>query len=89
MMPVFGYILGGPMDLMIIGLVVLLLFGNRLPKAMRSLGTGLTEFKKGLAGVEDDHEQAGSARPKKVAASDELPKSKQPAAEAEVKKTEV
>jgi sec-independent protein translocase protein TatA len=34
----------------IIGLVVLLLFGNRLPSVMRSLGEGITEFKKGMNG---------------------------------------
>jgi TatA/E family protein of Tat protein translocase len=29
---------------------VLLLFGTRLPSVMRSLGVGVTEFKKGLKG---------------------------------------
>jgi Sec-independent protein translocase protein TatA len=29
---------------------VLLLFGNRLPSVMRSLGVGITEFKKGIKG---------------------------------------
>jgi sec-independent protein translocase protein TatA len=37
-------------ELMIVGLVVLLLFGNRLPSVMRSLGIGITEFKKGIKG---------------------------------------
>jgi sec-independent protein translocase protein TatA len=36
--------------------IVLLLFGNRLPSVMRSLGRGVTEFKKGIEGVEDDDE---------------------------------
>jgi sec-independent protein translocase protein TatA len=36
----------------ILGLVVLLLFGNRLPSVMRSLGEGITEFKKGMNGGE-------------------------------------
>jgi sec-independent protein translocase protein TatA len=40
----------GPMEMLIIGLVVLLLFGNRLPSVMRSLGVGITEFKKGIKG---------------------------------------
>ena len=35
-------------ELMIIGLVVLVLFGSRLPKVMRSLGSSITEFKKGV-----------------------------------------
>ena len=40
----------GPMEVIIIGMVVLLLFGTRLPSVMRSLGFGITEFKKGLKG---------------------------------------
>src|SRR5205085_629886 len=45
--------LGGP-ELLIVGAVVLLLFGNRLPSVMRSLGKSVTEFKKGVAGIEED-----------------------------------
>ena len=44
------------MELIIIAAVVLLLFGNRLPSVMRSMGKGIVEFKKGLKGVEDDIE---------------------------------
>jgi sec-independent protein translocase protein TatA len=43
----------GPLDLFVVGIVILLLFGNRLPSVMRSLGQGLVEFKKGVQGVED------------------------------------
>lgn len=42
----------GPTQMIILGLVVLLLFGNRLPSVMRSLGEGITEFKKGIKGDE-------------------------------------
>lgn len=38
----------GPAELAVAGVVLLLLFGNRLPGVMRSLGKSLTEFKKGL-----------------------------------------
>jgi sec-independent protein translocase protein TatA len=38
----------------ILGMVVLLLFGNRLPSVMRSLGEGITEFKKGMNGNGND-----------------------------------
>ena len=42
----------GTTDLMILAFIVLLLFGSRLPSVMRSMGEGITEFKKGLHGEE-------------------------------------
>jgi len=45
-------------ELLIVLIVVLLLFGNRLPNVMRSLGRGVTEFKKGIEGIEDDVDAA-------------------------------
>ncbi|MBX3411902.1 MAG: twin-arginine translocase TatA/TatE family subunit [Pirellulales bacterium] len=44
----------GPAELVVLGIVVLLLFGSRLPSVMRSLGRGVVEFKKGVQGIEDD-----------------------------------
>lgn len=44
----------GPMEMLIIGIVAVLLFGKRLPEVGRSLGKGLVEFKKGIRGVEDE-----------------------------------
>jgi sec-independent protein translocase protein TatA len=41
-------------ELGIILLIALLLFGNRLPSIARSMGKGITEFKKGLRGDEDE-----------------------------------
>ena len=38
----------GGTQLLILLVVVLLLFGNRLPETMRSLGKSVTEFKKGV-----------------------------------------
>ena len=49
----------GPMEMMIIGIVAVLLFGKRLPEVGRSLGKGLVEFKKGLHGVEDARDSIG------------------------------
>ncbi len=46
----FAFFAPGPMQLLIVLLVVLLFFGNRLPSVMRSLGIGITEFKKGIQG---------------------------------------
>ena len=55
--------LGGP-ELMIVAFVALLIFGNRLPNVMRSLGKSVTEFKKGVSGVEDDIDTAVTAEKK-------------------------
>jgi sec-independent protein translocase protein TatA len=57
MLSLFAFGLG-PMEVVVVALVVLLLFGNRLPTLMRSLGQGVVEFKKGVQGVEDDDDQA-------------------------------
>ena len=40
--------------------IVFLLFGNRLPSVMRSLGQGVVEFKKGLQGIEDEVKGSGN-----------------------------
>lgn len=55
MISLFGFLgtIGLP-ELLILGFVVLLLFGSRLPGVMRSLGQGVVEFKKGVQGIEDD-----------------------------------
>jgi sec-independent protein translocase protein TatA len=58
----FGF---GPWELVVVALVVLLLFGNRLPGLMRSLGQGVVEFKKGVQGIEEDDE-AGTRSEKKT-----------------------
>lgn len=55
----------GPWQWLIVLVIVLLLFGNRLPSMMRSLGRGVTEFKKGLEGGEEEEEEEEEERPKK------------------------
>lgn len=56
----------GQYELLIVAGVALLLFGHRLPSVMRSLGRGVVEFKKGVAGIEDDIQSAtdADAKPK-------------------------
>ncbi len=50
----------GPMEMIIIGIIAVLLFGKRLPEVGKSLGRGIVEFKKGIRGVEDDFDSASS-----------------------------
>lgn len=47
-----------PQEMMVIGLVVLLLFGGaKLPQLMRGMGSGINEFKKGLKEGDPDLDQ--------------------------------
>jgi len=45
--PVFAWVPGW-MEMAIVLVIVMLLFGNRLPGTMRSLGQSLVQFKKGM-----------------------------------------
>jgi sec-independent protein translocase protein TatA len=51
--------LGAP-ELIILGVIMLLLFGRRLPEVGRSLGQGIVQFKKGLKDIETEVDQAAS-----------------------------
>jgi sec-independent protein translocase protein TatA len=53
----------GPMELMIVGVVAVLLFGKRLPEVGRSMGKSIVEFKKGMR----DGEEGGDAGQEKLA----------------------
>jgi len=44
----------GPPELIIILVVLLLLFGSRLPSMMRGLGKSVTEFKRGMNEITDE-----------------------------------
>lgn len=74
MIAMFGL---GPAELVVLGIVVLLLFGSRLPSVMRSLGRGVVEFKKGVQGIEDDLDDDIPATSKRKL--DEPSKEKEPA----------
>ena len=69
----------GPMEMVIIGIIAVLLFGSRLPGVGRSLGRGLIEFKKGLNGVEDD-EPTSTSTSKTSYTAVEAPESEEPSA---------
>jgi len=47
-----------PWHLLLIGVVAILLFGNRLPEVARSLGRSVNEFKRGLKEVKDNFDEA-------------------------------
>lgn len=47
-----------PWHLLVIGIVAILLFGNRLPEVARSLGRSVNEFKRGLKEVKDNLDDA-------------------------------
>jgi sec-independent protein translocase protein TatA len=57
MSPLFGFFGINPMELAIVGGIVLLLFGNRLPGLMRSLGRSIVEFKQGAREIEEDEQE--------------------------------
>ncbi|WP_437191814.1 Sec-independent protein translocase subunit TatA/TatB [Planctomicrobium sp. SH527] len=47
----FGF---GPVELIFLAVIVLVLFGRRLPAAMRALGGSITSFKKGMQDEDND-----------------------------------
>lgn len=56
MLAPFASLFGGQdwVVLLIVGFILFVVFGRRLPEVGRSLGKGITEFKKGMKGLEDD-----------------------------------
>lgn len=52
----------GPTEFIVIGIIGVLLFGNRLPGVAKSLGRSITEFKKGIhdtTSIEDEKTDKG------------------------------
>ncbi len=59
--PIAFFGMPGHFEMLIVAAIILLLFGNRLPSVMRSMGQGIVEFKKGVKGIEDDVDTASSS----------------------------
>lgn len=57
-----AFLTGGPYELIIIGGIVLLLFGNRLPGAAKSLGQSFSMFKKGIKEGADDESTSSTEK---------------------------
>ncbi|ASV76276.1 Twin-arginine translocation protein TatA [Thermogutta terrifontis] len=55
--------LPGGTEMLIVLIVALLLFGNRLPQVARSLGKSLNEFRKGMQGLEQELRSAINETP--------------------------
>lgn len=72
-LPIAFFGMPGHFELLIIGAIALLLFGNRLPSAMRSMGRGIVEFKKGIQGIEDDVDNAVNNDNKPAATKETTP----------------
>ena len=49
----------GMQEVLLIGLIILLLFGGKkIPELMKGLGKGVKNFKDGVKGIEDDIEMS-------------------------------
>lgn len=57
----FAFIPGAPgwIEVVIFGGIILLVFGNRLPTLMRSMGRSVVEFKKGASDAESGDSEDG------------------------------
>ena len=53
----------GVQELLLLAGLGVLLFGRKLPDVARSLGKSVTEFKKGVNGLEDEFHGGTSSRP--------------------------
>ncbi len=57
-MPALFAFLDNPVVMLILGVIAVLLFGERLPEVARSVGKGLMEFKRGIRSIQEDVEGA-------------------------------
>lgn len=66
MSPLLGMFGIGTTEMIIVMVVILVLFGHRLPSVMRSMGRGIKEFKEGINDpTDDDTDNIDDVKPKK------------------------
>src|ERR671921_331571 len=56
----------GPMELAIVGVIAVLLFGKRLPEVGRSMGKSVMEFKKGMRDIQEELDTSVHSKPAQV-----------------------
>jgi len=66
--PLFGFFGLGTQEIMLLLVLGVLLFGRNLPQLGRSLGKTVTEFKRGVKGLEDETEPTAGGAPRAVEA---------------------
>jgi sec-independent protein translocase protein TatA len=54
------------MELAIVGVIAVLLFGKRLPEVGRSMGKGIVEFKKGLRDIQSEVDVSSNTQTRSV-----------------------
>jgi sec-independent protein translocase protein TatA len=67
----------GPFEMICLAILGVLIFGKRLPEVGKSLGKGIVEFKKGLAGVDEEVRRSTESDPRRIESG------KEPSAEAD------
>ena len=60
----FGIMGLGTTELLIVAVIVLVLFGSRLPQVMGGLGKGIRDFKKGLNAPDEEEDEDKESSPK-------------------------
>ncbi len=55
----------GPMELVIVGVVAVLLFGSRLPEVARSMGSSYRQFREGLTDLQSQVQYEVNSAPAK------------------------
>jgi sec-independent protein translocase protein TatA len=62
-MNILAFMMPGPTEMVIIGIVAILLFGKRLPGVARSVGQSVFELKRGLSEAIDGEQDATTRLP--------------------------